>query len=189
MAGESNGACEDRTAELVSHCGCALRINIADAHQINAWHLAQQPDMMTAEGAGADHGHAYFAHESSWSGCGLDSSGAKPTMAMPDSLARRIISSLSSIRVRPASTATAVVLVSRMVSIVDKPMTGTSNSRWPRPRDTFTRRSGLPLANVAARRSMASVPSMASAATQARSLIATLWPMSAEASTWAMRRP
>ena len=50
------------------------------------------------------------------------------------------------------------------------PATGTSNSRCSRRRETLTRRSGRPLTSAAARRSMASVPSMASTATQARSL-------------------
>ena len=69
------------------------------------------------------------------------------------------------------------------------PTTGTSNSICFRRREAFTRRSGFPSTSDAARRSIASVPSIASTATQARSAIATLWPMSSSASALAMRRP
>ncbi len=101
----------------------------------------------------------------------------------------RSISSRSSSSVRPASTASdsrAGLLHDVMVA---GPATGTSNRRCFRRRDTFTSRSGRPLTSAAARRSMASVPSMASTATQARSEMATLCPMSKPARARATRRP
>jgi len=108
---------------------------------------------------------------------------------MPAALAASIILSLSSIKVRPASTASTVVPVSRMTGMVSSPITGTSNSRCSRRRATLTIAMRRPLTRVAARRSMASVPSMASTATQARSQIATLCPTSNPASALATRRP
>jgi hypothetical protein len=69
------------------------------------------------------------------------------------------------------------------------PATGTSNSKCPRRRETFTSRSGLPFTSDAARSSIASVPSIASTATQAPSQIATLWPTSIPASAFAILRP
>ncbi len=50
-------------------------------------------------------------------------------IAIPASFARLSIWSLSRRRVRPASTASAVVFVSIMVSMVVRPMTGTSKSK------------------------------------------------------------
>ena len=58
-----------------------------------------------------------------------------------------------------------------------------------RRRATFTSVSAPPVHQAAARRSMASVPSIASTATQARSQMATLWPTSKPASALATRRP
>src|SRR6185437_16616505 len=74
-----------------------------------------------------------------------------------------------------------------ITSIGCRPATGTSNRRCFR--DAFTSLSGRPFTSDAARRSIASVPSIASTATHARSLIATLWPISALASAFATRRP
>ena len=53
----------------------------------------------------------------------------------------------------------------------------------------LTNRSGFPSTSEAARRSIASVPSIASTETQARSAIATLCPISCSESEAAMRRP
>ena len=76
-----------------------------------------------------------------------------------------------------------------MTSMVVGPITGTSNNKCLRREDAFTSVSLFPSTRLAARRSMASVPSIASSATQARSAIATLWPRSRLASAWAILRP
>ncbi len=95
---------------------------VDDSAQLHIGYLADHANVISAKSAGADNCRLDLVH-SSESICG------EPTMTIPASFARRIISSLSSSNVRPASTARAVVFVSIMVSMVVMPATGTSKSR------------------------------------------------------------
>ena len=157
----------------------ARRIGIDDGGELRACGFVDHAAVVLAEGSGADDGdssvviYARRTHDGD--------------PAFVRLLQHRL--RLSSIRVRPASTASTVVPVSCITGIVSSP---------PPARRTADARGGAPLSpapcggrspGVAARRSMASVPSMASTATQARSQMATLWPTSKPASALATRRP
>src|SRR5258708_17431170 len=204
-------------AELSTSSGGALLIDVHHAREVCVGRCLENPQMMPAEGACANYCDSSLSqnlryHQPVMWGrlvtCGRLLIGpfgeasqrqadyqsaadcqSAPHIVMPLAFAASSISSRSSNRVRPASTASAVVPVSFITSIVALPATGTSNNRCPRRLDTFTRRSGLPFTSEAARRSMASVPSIASTATHARSQIATLCPTSCPASAFAIRRP
>src|SRR5581483_1010574 len=114
---------------------------------------------------------------------------SRPTMAIPDSSASRISRSRSKSKVLPASIARTVAFELRMASIVLGPTTGTSNLMSCRGLLTLTTTSLRPLLSVAARSMVASVPSMASTATQARSATTMVWPISRPAIVLAICRP
>src|SRR6266436_1511289 len=99
-------------------------------------------------------------------------------MAISAASANSISFVRSNSRVRPASTTKAVAFAFFMCSMVGRPITGTSKRMSCPALLTFTTTSGFSTAIRAARAMVSSVPSMASTATQARSEITTVCPMS-----------
>src|ERR1035438_1084060 len=119
------GDCGGFAGQLLS----ARRIRVHHECEFGAGTFPHHANMILPERAGSDHGDSRHC---------LSSNGAIPTMAIFAEFAFASKSSLSSMRVRPASTASAVVLVSIITSIVPGPITGTSNSKCLRRDDAFT---------------------------------------------------
>src|SRR5713226_9567410 len=169
-------------------CGAFL-ILVEYSDELRAFKLTVHTCVVAPELARAHHGgtnplrlsrrpvHFLFIPFEASFGSGT-ASGGNACIAIPAPSADSISFVRSKRSVRPASTARAVAPAAFICSMVGKPTTGTSKRiSWPGLL-TFTTTSDLPPVIRAARAMVSSVPSIASSATQARSAITTVCPMS-----------
>src|SRR5438094_4766301 len=172
-------------------CDCrgAFRVLVEDADKLRALEFAVHPRVVAPEFARTNNGdtnpfrllcrrvHSLFIPLGAWLGSDT-AAGGNAWIAIPAPSASSISFARSKSSVRPASTARAVAPAPLICSMVGNPTTGTSKRISCSGLLTLITTRGFPSVMRAARAMVLSVPSIASTATQARSAITTVCPMS-----------